>query len=122
MNYPFDVLIYLIYDVMYITNYDIYYPYLVIIYYSQPLTALTGTNHIINNLIEHFIHHINNQESGKVQLVLWSTVGNSLAMVMDYQLYYLDVLHMEDMVKVDNSTGTSQGLANLLYESKWYNI
>ena len=43
-------------------------------------------------------------------------------MVMDYQLYYLDVLHMEDMVKVDNSTGTSQGLANLLYESKWYNI
>ena len=100
----------------------IYYPYLIIIYYSQPLPVLTGTNHIINNLIEHFIHHINNQESGKVQLVLWSTVGNSLAMVMDYQLYYLDVLHMEDMVKVDNSTGTSQGLANLLYESKWYNI
>ena len=50
--------------------------------------------------------------------MLWSTVGNSLAIVMDYQLYYVNALDMEDMVRVDNSSRTSQGLASLLYESR----
>ena len=54
--------------------------------------------------------------SGEVQLAHWSPAGSYLAMVVDHQLYLVDALRMEKMVKVEDSPGRSQGLANLLYE------
>ena len=54
--------------------------------------------------------------SGEVQLAHWSPTSSYLAMVVDHQLYLVDALRMEKMVKVEDSPGRSQGLANLLYE------
>ena len=57
-----------------------------------------------------------------IQLVKWSTTGSVMAMVVDYQLYYVDALDMDKMVKVmpemEDGVDRRQGVANLLYEGE----
>ena len=60
--------------------------------------------------------------STHVQLAVWSTTGSVLAVVVDYQLYYMDTLHRDIMVKVgsqvaEGDRGVSrEGVADLMYQ------